>query len=472
MLTRYEVRVGDTVLKDEVFDVLIMETRLPHTRETAAKVVLLLDKMDLSKVNLYWPVTVEDARSTPNRVFSGVVVETYLVGNDKIVLECEGGERHLKERTITYGFHNFPIQEIVFYVTRQVPEVQIQEKNIEGLNLNKKRRSFKVILPILNFEVPSTMSIMNVQIHASDPSSEDETTISTQFSKLADANSVWRRSNARAEVLVEATYFDEAAIAGRKLITSALDWFLYALRLSVLGIKYNATSIVLPWNRDHSYGTISAAEEAYVRDVSESNIKACVYDFEVSVGKTLVKLSKDDIVSYSPVKDLFELVYSKQTDESRRSWSALHWLGRARESIDDRDKLLHLWIALEFLVSGETGERLFPPDMSEPLAELLRDKAIELGCKDPEWAKRRFKDAISQPTLRERFDAFVANASIQMGITSRETETVWETLRKARNHLEHGRKDVVISSEDLDVMDQMLNRMIWITVNETAKSND
>jgi len=462
--------VGDTILKDEVLDVLIMKTRLPHTRETAAKVVLLLERTDPSKVNVHWPVTVEDAKSTPSRIFSGVVVETCLIDNDKVVLECEGGERHLKERTISYGFHNFPAQEMAFYLVRQVPQLHVG--NLERLNLNKKRRNFKVILPILSFEVPVTMSVMNVQIHATDPSSEDETTISTQFSKLADANSVWGRSKARAEVLVEATYFDEAAIAGRKLVTNALDWLLYVLRLSVLGIKYNTISTVLPWNRDHSHGTISAAEEAYVRDVSEPHMKACLYDFEISVGKPLVKFSKDDITTYSPVKDLFESVYSKHTDESRRFWSALHWLRRARESIDDRDKLLDLWIALEFLVSGETGQRLFPSDVSESLTELLRDKAIELGCKDPEATRRRFKDAISQPTLRERFDAFVTNASIQMGITSRERETVWETLRKARNYLEHGREDVVISSEDLDVMDQMLNRMIWITVNEFAKSSE
>ena len=132
---------------------------------------------------------------------------------------------------------------------------------------------------------------------------------------------------------------------------------------------------------------------------------------------------------------------------------------------------MDLWIVLEFLVSGETGQRAFPPDVSERLAELLRDKAIELGFKDPESAKRRFKDAISQPTLRERFDAFVANASLPMKITSKETEVVWDTLRKARNDLEHGRKDVVIFSDDLDVMDQMLNRIIWVTVNEGVTSN-
>jgi hypothetical protein len=315
-----------------------------------------------------------------------------------------------------------------------------------------------------------------VQIHPSDPSSEDEATILTEFSGEAnssspDSDSVWRRSKARAEVLVKATYFDEAAIEGRKLVIGALDWLLYVLRLSVLGIENDIGKVLLPWNRDHSHGAISAAEEAYVRDVSEPNVKACLYYFESSVGQPLVKLSKDELANYSPVKGLFESGYNKHTDKSRRFWSALHWLRRARETIDDRDKLLDLWIVLEFLVSGETGQGLFPPDMSESLAELLRSKSIELGCRDPESAKRRFKDAISQPTLRERFEGFTANASLRMGITARETEVVWETLRKARNDLEHGRKDVVISSEDLDVMDQMLSRMIWVTVNEDTSSN-
>lgn len=470
------MRVGDTVLKDEVFDVIIQETRLPHTRETTATVVLSLDKTDLSMVNVHWRITVDDIESTPKRVFSGVVVQTYPIGDDKVVLECEGGERHYRERTLSFGFHNFMAQEMVFYVARRVPEVQVQEKNIQGLNLNKNRRNFRVILPILNLEIPVTMSVMNTRLHPSDPSSEDEKTIFSQFSKIVNSNSpgdnsVWNRSKVRAEVLVEATYFDEAAIEGRKLVTSALDWLLYALRLSVLGIKNNIRGTVVPWNRVRSHGVISAAEEAYVRDVSEPQVKACLYDFETSVGEPLVKFSEDELTAYSPVKNLFESAYSKHTDDSRRFWSALHWLRRVRESIDDRDKLLDLWIVLEFLVSGETGQRAFPPDVSERLAELLRDKAIELGFKDPESAKRRFKDAISQPTLRERFDAFVANASLPMKITSKETEVVWDTLRKARNDLEHGRKDVVIFSDDLDVMDQMLNRIIWVTVNEGVTSN-
>jgi hypothetical protein len=470
------VHVGDTVLKEEVLDVIIEQTRLPHTRETTAMVVLSLDKTDLSMVNVHWRITVDDIESTPKRVFGGIVVETYPISNDKVVLECEGGERHLKERTMSYGFHNFTVQEMVFYVTRRVPEVQVQEKNIQGLNLNKKLRNFRVILPILNLEIPATMSVMNARFHPNDPSSEDEKTIYSQFSKTTNADSpgeesVWNRSKVRAEVLVEATYFDEAAIEGRRLVTSALDWLLYFLRLSVLGIKNNIRSTVVPWNRVHSHGVISAAEQAYVRDVSEPQVKACLYDFEVSTGEPLVKLSEDELTTYSPVKGLFESTYSRHTDDSRRFWSALHWLRRARESIDDRDKLLDLWIVLEFLVSGETGERVFPPDMSERLAELLRDKAIELGFKDPESAKIRFKDAISQPTLRERFDAFVANASLPLTITSRETEVVWDTLRKARNDLEHGRKDVVIFSEDLDVMDQMLSRIIWVTVNEGVTSN-
>ena len=144
------------------------------------------------------------------------------------------------------------------------------------------------------------------------------------MSDVQDQERPWDKSSTRAEVTIEAKYFDEAAVEARNLIINALDWLSYTLRLSVLGIRTEEHLILVPWVRERSFAVVSVGEEAYVRDLSEPSLKAYLHDFGPLRGHPSVTLSGNALEAYSPLKQLFESIHSKSTDASRRFWLALH----------------------------------------------------------------------------------------------------------------------------------------------------
>jgi len=465
-LARFEVRIGDQLYKDEVLDFTMKEVEFHHHLERTAIVVLQLETIDPSKLNLHWPVTVDSIDG--KRLFRGLVVEAHRVDSDKLALMCEDSSRHFKETRVTYGFHGFPWQEAFFYVARRVPEIEVQEKNFPRLSLNKSRRRFKIITPIVGLDLREKRSILGVDLAPKNPASEDEEVIARIFAK-DDGTSVWNQSATRAEITLEATYFDEAALEARRRVVSVVDWLSYILRLSVLGVKNDQGLLLVPWTRERGFASVSVGQEAYVRDLSESSVKAYLHDFEATRGDPTLTLSGNDLDAYCDTsKQLLRLV-EEPSDAARRFWSALHWLRRAREAVDYRDRLLDLWITLQFLTGQESPSKLCSGPQVRTLSQHLREQAIKLGVRNPDLVERRFCNSINQPTLQERFDILVSSTVPPIHVDERERGAVWDRLRKARNNLEHGKGEITIAPEDLDVMDQMLGKIIWVLANHIGR---
>jgi hypothetical protein len=464
-LARFKVRIGEQPYEDEVIDFMMKEQEFERRAVTTAFIVLRSEKIDPNRLNLHWPVTVDSGDG--KRLFRGLVVEVDLVDNAKLVLTCQDSSRYLEETRIVYGFHNFPWQEAIFYAAKRMPEIQIQEENVPGLSLDKSHRIFRVIIPILGLGLHEKKSILGVDLGPRDSASEDEVIIARTFTK-DDGASVWNQSSTRAELTLEATYFDEAALEARRRIVSVVDWLSCILRLSILIVSNDRRLLLVPWTRDRGFASVSVGQEAYVRDLSRSPAKACLYGFLVNKGDPVLSVSGNDLDGYSKASgQLFRLI-EEDSDAARRFWSALHWLRRAREAADHRDRLIDLWITLEFLTGQESSSRLCTSTQVDVLSRHLNEKAIELGVRDPDLAERRFRNSINQPTLQERFDATVSSVVTPIHVDKRERKVVWDRLRKARNDLEHGRADTNIALEDLDVMDQMLSKMIWALANRMS----
>ena len=161
------------------------------------------------------------------------------------------------------------------------------------------------------------------------------------------------------ELQIESQYFDEAAQEARKRATALIDLLSYLVKISVLGFKGRDSKFVLvPWDRDRYFTAVSLGYQAYVRDLSEKMLKACLFDFRNLRGEPKLRISAADVVEYSPLPAIFEALSSASTDQSRRLSWAMHWLRHTRESPDPRDRLLDLWIAMEFLTAGTKTEEI------------------------------------------------------------------------------------------------------------------
>jgi hypothetical protein len=175
-------------------------------------------------------------------------------------------------------------------------------------------------------------------------------------------------------------------------------------------------------------------------------------------------LSTKELNDFSPVTHEFEKTNSKMDDYARRLWAAMHWLRRARESADQSDKLLDLWIALEFLVADTKVEEVCSSAQMSGLLQALKTKASEMGIPNAELILTSLKFAMTNPSLKSKFDALVKSRSIPLD--EREEKIVWGPLRENRNNLEHGRI-FDVQPEDLEVMEQMISKVVWILANQS-----
>jgi hypothetical protein len=172
----YEIRIGDVVLdQTAVYDFTYETKPVGHGIETTGVVTLRLEAVDPSKIDLYEPAIVDEIGATRNRVLWGVIVNALDVNDKKLAISLEGPERYHKEWQVGYrSFSNFSPQEIVFYLSRRIPEIEVQEKNIVGLKLNKNRRVFRVIFPVLNFEISDEVRVLGQRLGPVEASSDDE----------------------------------------------------------------------------------------------------------------------------------------------------------------------------------------------------------------------------------------------------------------------------------------------------------
>jgi len=452
MSAKYEIRIGDLLLREEILDVHITQTRYRHYRQTTADVVLRFNMLDPSLLDLYWPIIIDNVQGPRQRVFYGLTIQTHVIDTDKLHLTCEDASRYLKEHTSSTAFNNFPVPEVFFYLGRGVRGISTPEENVEGLSIKKNSRSFRVTMPVVNVVLPTELFVLGIKLRPRGQTLEDDKKIDK-----SNLSSDWRNACVWAEVVVEAVYFDEAAEKARKLIIRAVDLLNYFLRLSIQGAKIGNKPLIVPWNRDRAFVHVLLGRQAHVRDLSEARWKSYTHDFEVKIGEEKAMLSTQDMKSYSSLKAMFESIGDTAT--SRRLSSAMHWLRRGREASDPRDRLLDLWITLEFLTSETLADKTLTSTQIVDLSQALHIKAKELKLEDADRIVELFNSVINNPPLKNKFERLVADNSIP--ITDKERDIVWGPLRENRNDLEHGRK-FDVDPQNLDVMEQMLSRIILL----------
>jgi len=218
MSANYEIRIGDVTLRDEIMEMDILKDDAERPRYRVARIVLDLDKINPAELNVHWPAIVDQIDGVRKRVLYGVITEVKYIDTNRVLIVCRGAERYFEEYRTNLVFDGFSVPEQVFYIGRRVPEVGVQERNIEGLSLKKNSRRFRVIMPILNLTVGKQSSVFGVLLRPSDPNSEDDKVIAEY-----KIDTIWNKPIAWAETTVEAVYFDEAAIEARKRIVTALD---------------------------------------------------------------------------------------------------------------------------------------------------------------------------------------------------------------------------------------------------------
>jgi len=153
------------------------------------------------------------------------------------------------------------------------------------------------------------------------------------------------------------------------------------------------------------------------------------------------------------------------TQEEENLLQVLHWLRKAMQDGDKKDKFLDLWIAFDFLISGESSERLFTDEDKEKLTEFIRSKDFIFS----DAFNERQKDAIiskinmlNDSPIMERFSQLIQTLNTSF---SADEISALKKMRRKRTDIIHGKKDISVNEGELSKMRTILERLFVGKIN-------
>ncbi len=174
---------------------------------------------------------------------------------------------------------------------------------------------------------------------------------------------------------------------------------------------------------------------------------------------TALNLGLEEKDYFNKVDKIFSKLLSseKRTQDEKRLIMALHWLRRAIQSGDNKDKMLDLWTAMEFVMSGSEASQLFRAEQIDSIMRLINSNQEQLALTDKQ------KEALAQKIrmlndapLMARIEALMNKLGISL--SDEELELI-KTARNKRNKINHG-KDIEIYERELNKLRSIIERLL------------
>ena len=355
------VTIGKTDLSKYVRDVQLKKIIEPHSDRLEATIVL--DATALGEyyfLNLRDPIVIQNENQ---RVFAGVVVDSYPIDSKMLVLDCRSGEQYLQELTISLAsFQNFTPQEVVYYLVKQSSDIDASEKSIHGLSLNKMQRDFFVAVPVHSLSIKTSVSVSNVTFSRLEPISHD--------TKVMLEKGKWIEGTAIASITIRSTGFIEAWTIGRDTIARLVDALSYGATLSTIGYPVaNGTYKTLDWQRADTLSKVSLGPETYLRDMSTTPPK--IWIRSEPTREHGLELIDNQSIAVRISGAVLQTSYSVGS-----LVAAVRWLRLGTQENDLTDRLLDYWVSFEFLVSNEKASTFLSATGLKDLESAVRASSI------------------------------------------------------------------------------------------------
>jgi len=331
-----------------------------------------------------------------------------------------------------------------------------------GILLNPHRqdeynfeRNFFIIIPIQNLEIKDSFKIGNVKFYKKFDEL-DGSIISD--SNTGKKNFFWTDCSVRAKIKINAVNFFEAISKGYEKISQAIDIIALRTDLSFPSMATNSHHQNFSFNYYTLLSKVKIPTTVYCRRVGSH--AALFYDME-SISKKRLSLDEKPIKFFDELILLCnDLIVKKEpTQEEENLLQVLHWLRKAMQEGDKKDKFLDLWIAFDFLVSGESTERLFTKDDKEKLKKIILSDNFNEKQKSAILSKI---DMLNDSPLMERFFQLTLNLEISF---SADEISALKKMRGKRTDIIHGKKDISIIEGELSKMRTILEKLFIGKIN-------
>jgi hypothetical protein len=315
-----------------------------------------------------------------------------------------------------------------------------------NFNVNSNVRSFIVVIPVKNLIINEGFKIGNVEFYQEFNTLDD---LLIRKSENGRTNPEWNGNYPRAKIIIGANSFFAAIQEGNEKISTAIDIISLRTDISFPRIKIKGKYEQFVFDYYKYFSQVKIPSWVYCREMGTNSCMLIDTNFRTEKVLALEYKTQDYFLRLNQLFDEL-LCKNEYTQREKNILQVLHWLRRALQTGENKDKLLDLWTAMDFVVSGTKTEKVF---CSEEIKNIK--KIIEIGQILQEKQKEiLFKklDMINSAPLMERIKIM----ELEFGIIITEEERgILESTRRKRNELIHGEKAVDITEGELNKLLQL-----------------
>jgi len=436
---------------DNGFDITVKEGYL---RRRMQKIYTFDIDLDINPDFLYCDLKdeIELFQKEDNKIiFRGVIKDALIEGkNAKLIAEDFGAK--LNYVSIN-GLETSPYMdpgEIISILLMPFFYGGIRLGNVPGVP-DTSIRNFIAIVPIKNLIFKEEFKIGNVEFYNNFNKIDDKIIRKMDLGKNVHD---WNSNPTRARVIIKSSEFKTALFNGYSRISTAIDFITLRNELSFPRLTINNENEYLNFHYNELAANVAIPTWVYCRE-DDTDIYA-IYNIEISKDNAL-NLESNSLKYFEVIDQLFTKFLCKDpmTQNEKNLLMTIHWLRRAIQSGDNRDKLLDLWTAMEFLISGTKVMPLFCREQKDSIKRLLCSN-LELTDVQKEVLYKKI-DMLNDPSLMVMIDTLIQE--LEINLTDEESDLL-VSARKKRNSVIHGKKDVVVCDKELNKLRSIIERLL------------
>lgn len=368
-------------------------------------------------------------------LFSGVILisEKY---EDKIILKGADPLEMMKEQLLGAEFIKFPVPDIFYHIAKSSG---LTPKG-PGCFFDGKLLNFKIIIPIKNLSLKDLdYPFLDVKL-----TKEIDKNINELIQKSEFKNEFINDNITFGIIKISSIDFLEAHKEAIKKLTKVIDWLSFIKQFS-LSIS---DKTLIDWNFKRSKSRPFLSTWFY-GEIENTEYRLFM-DSEIKKSSETLHVNKDNEDILNLFQSGFNNIYLKNEEDVI---NAIHWLRRAREFGDHKDKLLDYFTCIEFLVKKQKVTKLIPKSKRKEVVQLCKDILDNTQLDRFE----NYLNTINEPSFKMRLFSYIEENKISL--TPQENENL-EATRKKRCLLEHGTKDVDISKKEILLLSNAVEKLI------------
>jgi len=415
-----------------------------------------LDNNQLNKIDLKDRLRVYTKEKT---ILMGYVDEvTY--SNFYATFRCEGYKRSFRSTKVAVEFlpnlKEIPLKAFWFMARlfNEPENIVMDPKMITQADF--KDRDYVVIMPIRNLELNQKIQVLDVLFTNSLEPEEKNLINSSQTFKI---DTDWSDNIPKARIKIRADNFYDAIMMGYKKILAVVKLISFRNDLSFV---FYQDAKKMEFKNSLFYSRLDPMMKVFSKELCSNH--SMFYNLKPQ-DRTVWKSEEISDDYFTPLKD-FEtnLSHPNQSDKQNPIFLSIQSLADSIQTDDPISKLIIVWNALEFAMSGlpcpaefsRNEIRTIKNQITMLLKKLNDDGVMNLTEKKIEIVNSKL-DHLNEAPIMESIKRYLIEN--QIPFDDNEMSIIKET-REKRNDIQHGGENVIVKEEELEKLRSLVERIL------------